>query len=75
VLIVEDGRLDIGGVDMLAPGAGGGQERAGGEVIEPAHDAAAVLEEQIDGARAEEHGAGADGARAPIEVTRHSRDP
>ena len=53
---------------MLAAGAGGGKERAGGEVVEPAQDATAVLEEEIDGAGAEEQGPGADGARAAVEI-------
>src|SRR5687767_11693821 len=53
---------------MLAAGAGGGEERAGREVVEAAHDAATVLEQEIDGAGTEERRAGADGAGPAIEV-------
>jgi hypothetical protein len=53
---------------MLAAGPGGGEERAGGQVVEAAHDAAAVLEEQIDGAGAKERDARADGARPALEI-------
>ena len=68
MFIVEDRDLHIGTVDMLAAGAGGGEQGAGGEGVEAAHDAAGVLEEQIDGAGAEERGAGADGAGPAVEV-------
>jgi hypothetical protein len=67
VFIVEDGGLHIGSANVLAAGARGGEQGAGGQVIEAAHDAAGILEEQIDGAGAKEHCARTDGPGPTIQ--------
>src|SRR6185437_977871 len=68
LLRVEHGGRDVGGLDMLAAGSGGGEERAGGVGVDLAGDSAAVLEELVEGGCAERALGGADGAHAALDV-------
>ena len=74
VLHVEDGGLDVGGFDVLAGGGGGGEQTAGGEGVDLARHAAAVLEELVEGGCGSGLLAALDGAEASLDVLDRSRD-